>query len=78
MFWQLNQEILKTSKNNHKKLFNYCAHSLRGFTEEIVLLKVLCLKWSVKKRCVAKVFFMTVILTIFPKNLATCLLSSPF
>ena len=42
--------------------------------EEVVLCKALCLKWSVKKRCVANAVFMKVIVTIFAKNIATSLL----
>ena len=39
-------------------LFNYCAHSWRGFAEavlQVVSFTVLCFKWSVKKHCVANI-----------------------
>ena len=40
------------------KLFDYCSHSWRRFTEgalQVVLFIILCLKWSVKKYCVRKI-----------------------
>ena len=50
--WKL-QIIIATVQ----KLFNYYAHSCRGFADavqQMVLFPVLWFKWSVKKLCVAK------------------------
>ena len=57
---QINQEILKASRNNHRswKALQLLCTWLEGFAEgilQVVLFTVLCFKWSVKKHCVTKI-----------------------
>ena len=57
---QINQEILKASKNDHnswKALQLICLYGKDLFRlfYKLLLFTVLCFKWSVKKNCVAKI-----------------------
>ena len=58
--FQINKEILKASKNNHSSwratqlIHTQLARIWRRF-ERVVLFKILCLKWPVKKYCAGKI-----------------------
>ena len=83
-----NSESLKKIIITVGKLFNYCAHSWRGFAKSVlpvVLFTVLWFKWSVKKTAWQRLykeferdFEMKIIVTIIPINLVTNSLFSLF